>query len=429
MGPGGAGPPGSLRERKNGMQQKSRSNHMFLFFVVLSAFFVAASFAHPVTPTLIKEYDLNDYMFGVALAAMQTTNFLFSPFWGKLNNYISSRQAMLVCGIGYAVGQALFGMARTEAMVIFARAFAGFFTGGAFVSFLTYVVNTSSDNDRGKNLTISATIQSVAGAFGYFVGGFLGEIGLGVTFAAQSICLAACGVFFFLFCKDDRKVGVGKLQMGDLIHDANPFAAFVQSRQFMSVLFAVLFTVTVLQNVGYNAFEQCFNYFIKDEFGLTSKYNGLIKGVIGFVSLTANATICMWMIRRTNVRRSVIYVLMACTLTSLGVVFSNAVVPFMTVSVLFYAFNAVSIPLLQDMVAKRAQNGKDSNLIMGFYNATKSLGGIIGSLSAGFLYTVNSKLTFVVTAVVFFGAVIFSTIYSKMKEPAENPEQAPASSR
>ena len=93
------------------MQQKSRSNHMFLFFVVLSAFFVAASFAHPVTPTLIKEYDLNDYMFGVALAAMQTTNFLFSPFWGKLNNYISSRQAMLVCGIGYAVGQALFGMA------------------------------------------------------------------------------------------------------------------------------------------------------------------------------------------------------------------------------------------------------------------------------------------------------------------------------
>ena len=137
----------------------------------------------------------------------------------------------------------------------------------------------------------------------------------------------------------------------------------------------------------------------------------------------------MWMIRRTNVRRSVIYVLLACTLTSLGVVFSNAVVPFMTVSVLFYAFNAVSIPLLQDMVSKRSQNGKDSNLIMGFYNATKSLGGIIGSLSAGFLYTVNSKLTFVVTAVVFFGAVIFSTIYSKMKEPAESPEQAPASSR
>ena len=80
MEPGGAGLPGSLRERKNGMQQKSRSNHMFLFFVVFSAFFVAASFAHPVTPTLIKEYDLNDYMFGVALAAMQTTNFLFSPF-------------------------------------------------------------------------------------------------------------------------------------------------------------------------------------------------------------------------------------------------------------------------------------------------------------------------------------------------------------
>lgn len=418
MEPGGAGPPGSLRERKNGMQQKSRSNHMFLFFVVLSAFFVAASFAHPVTPTLIKEYDLNDYMFGVALAAMQTTNFLFSPFWGKLNNYISSRQAMLVCGIGYAVGQALFGMARTEAMVIFARAFAGFFTGGAFVSFLTYVVNTSSDNDRGKNLTISATIQSVAGAFGYFVGGFLGEIGLGVTFAAQSICLAACGVFFFLFCKDDRKVGVGKLQMGDLIHDANPFAAFLQSRQFMTALFAILFTVTALQNLGYTAYDQCFNYFIKDQFGFTSAYNGAIKGVIGFISLVANATICMSIIRRGKVNRSVAYVLSACTLTIFAVLFLDELrVPFLIVNVVFYAFNAVSIPLLQDMVAKKAE-GNDSNLVMGFYNATKSLGGIIGSLTAGFLYAKGASLSFVFAGIILLLATLFAFVYQRKTAPS-----------
>ena len=400
------------------MQQKSRSNHMFLFFVVLSAFFVAASFAHPVTPTLIKEYDLNDYMFGVALAAMQTTNFLFSPFWGKLNNYISSRQAMLVCGIGYAVGQALFGMARTEAMVIFARAFAGFFTGGAFVSFLTYVVNTSSDNDRGKNLTISATIQSVAGAFGYFVGGFLGEIGLGVTFAAQSICLAACGVFFFLFCKDDRKVGVGKLQMGDLIHDANPFAAFLQSRQFMTALFAILFTVTALQNLGYTAYDQCFNYFIKDQFGFTSAYNGAIKGVIGFISLVANATICMSIIRRGKVNRSVAYVLSACTLTIFAVLFLDELrVPFLIVNVVFYAFNAVSIPLLQDMVAKKAE-GNDSNLVMGFYNATKSLGGIIGSLTAGFLYAKGASLSFVFAGIILLLATLFAFVYQRKTAPS-----------
>ena len=410
------------------MEAKHQQRHMFLFFIALVAFFMSASFAHPVTPTLIQEYHLNDSMFGVALAAMQTTNFLFSPFWGKLNGYISSRKSLLICCTGYAIGQALFGMARTEAMVVFARCFAGIFTGGAFTSFLTYIVNTSSEKDRGRNLTIQATIQSVGGAFGYFVGGFLGEISLDVTFGAQALTLFLCGVMFFVFCKDDKKAGMGRIQPAQIVRDANPFATFIASRQFMNILFAVLFTVTALQNLGYTAFEQCFNYFIKDAFHMTSRYNGLIKGVIGFVSLAANATICMWMIRKTNVKRSVIYILGACTCAALSVVFIDAVAPFMVMSVVFYTFNAVSIPLLQDLVAKRAAQGKDSNLIMGFYNATKSLGGIIGSLVAGLVYTVGPKLAFVFAGVMLLVATLFSIVYSRMKDGTEN-EPAPALSQ
>lgn len=161
---------------------------------------------------------------------------------------------------------------------------------------------------------------------------------------------------------------------------------------------------------------------------MTSRYNGLIKGVIGFVSLAANATICMWMIRKTNVKRSVIYILGACTCAALSVVFIDAVAPFMVMSVVFYTFNAVSIPLLQDLVAKRAAQGKDSNLIMGFYNATKSLGGIIGSLVAGLVYTVGPKLAFVFAGVMLLVATLFSIVYSRMKDGTEN-EPAPALSQ
>lgn len=418
-----------ILEGMENMGKKENPNRIFLFFAVLVAFSMAASFAHPVTPTLIKEYHLNDYMFGVALAAMQMTNFLFSPFWGKINGYISSRKSLLICCVGYAVGQAMFGMARTETMVVVARCFAGVFTGGVFTSFLTYIVNTSSELERGKNLTILATIQSVAGAFGYFVGGFLGEISLNVTFAAQAVTLALCGVLFFLLCRDDKVAGLSRISPRAIARDANPFSAFIASRQFMTVVFAVLFTMTALQNLGYTAFEQCFNYFIKDFFGLTSKYNGLIKGVIGFVSLAANPTICMWMIRKTNVKHSVIYVMGACTCAGLAVVFAESVAPFMAISVVFYAFNAVSIPLLQDLVAKRASTGKDSNLIMGFYNATKSLGGIIGSLFAGLIYTRGPKLSFIFSGVVFLIATLFSVLYYKMKDKGAQAPAQPVSAK
>ena len=39
---------------------------------------------------------------------------------------------------------------------------------------------------------------------------------------------------------------------------------------------------------------------------------------------------------------------------------------------------------------------KQKNLVMGFYNATKSLGSIAGSLMAGFLYSIHAKLPFLV---------------------------------
>ncbi len=396
-------------------QTKNKPNNMLLFFVAAALFNVAANFAHPVTPTFIQEYQLDSYMFGVALAVMQCSYFLMSPFWGKLNNYIDSRKSMLICALGYSVGQALFGMARSNGMLIFARVFAGAFTGGAFTSFLTYIVNTSSDMERGRNLTIFATIQAVGSAFGYFIGGFLGEVSLNVTFIAQSACLAIAGVAFFFICKSDRPENAGPIVPSRLAREANPFAAFVACRHFMTLLFAVLFCVTCLHNLGYTAFEQCFNYYIKDSLGLTSRYNGLIKGVIGLVALAANSTICMWMIKKTNARRSTIVVMGALLLSCTGVVFADSVGPFMTISVVFYAFNAIAIPLLQDLVAKRAAKTNDSNLVMGFFNSTRSLGGIVGSLCAGFLYTAGPKIPFMFASAAFVLATLCAVLYAKAK--------------
>ena len=88
-------------------------------------FNLAANFAHPVTPTVIQDLNLHDYMFGLALAAMMLTNFLLSPFWGKINEYISSRMSLLICCMGYGVAQIWFAYATTELQIVLARMFAG----------------------------------------------------------------------------------------------------------------------------------------------------------------------------------------------------------------------------------------------------------------------------------------------------------------
>ena len=142
-------------------------------------------------------------MFGLKLAAMQFSNFLFSPFWGKLNVSISSRQTLLICCTGYGVAQLGLAGATTQSMNLLARILAGVLVGGIFVSFLTYVINTAKPEDQAKFLTYSATFQAVFGAFGYLVGGLLGEFSIRGTFYFQAFCLGLAGILFRLACLPD----------------------------------------------------------------------------------------------------------------------------------------------------------------------------------------------------------------------------------
>ena len=368
------------------------------FFGAVILFNLAANFAHPVTPTIIQDLHLPDYMFGLMLAAMQLTNFLFSPFWGKLNISISSRQTLLVCCCGYGFAQLGFACATTQTMILLARILAGFFVGGIFVSFLTYVINTATPEDQAKFLTYSATIQAVFGAFGYLVGGVLGEFSIRGTFYLQAFSLCLAGVIFRLVCVSDGKQT--QVDLKKTLREANPLQAFIDGKQFMNVAFVALFSVNILMNFANTGFDQVFNYYLKDQLGLTSSYNGIIKAAVGLISFVFNMTLCLWIIRKTDIKVSLAALMGLCTLAAVGTVLVPQIWLFIGLSVFVYAGYSVSLPVLQNMVAVRA-DPVQKNLVMGFYNATKSLGSIIGSLMAGFLYAVHIKLPFVVVVVTY----------------------------
>ena len=218
-----------------------------LFFGAMILFNLASNFAHPVTPTLIQNLALPDYMFGLMFASMMGTNFLFSPFWGKINTVISSRMTLLISCFGYAIAQLIFAYATTQGVILFARVLAGVFAGGAFVSFLTYVVNMARAEDQGKYLTYSATIQAVFMAFGYFVGGLLGEYTIRGVVLLQAGCLAFSGVVFYVACLPDRTVSE-TVPVKQLLRQSNPLQAFLDGGQFMTMAFVLLFAVNILTN-------------------------------------------------------------------------------------------------------------------------------------------------------------------------------------
>lgn len=385
--------------------------HLMMFYLACIILNIAANTAHPVTPTIFTTLGLGDYMFGVALASQLVTNFLFSPFWGWITSYISSRRMLLITCIGYGLGQVLFGLATTEMGFIVARALTGVVCGGCFVGMMTYVVNTAPDSvSRGKQLAVTATIQMVCSAFGYFLGGMLGEVFTHLAIIVQVVMLVIAGFVFYVGCKDDAEYTVQDLKKIKGVAEFNPFHSFMLSKNFMTPIFAVLFAACLLQNLGYTCFDQTFNYYIRDQFNFSSGYNGILKGIMGLITLVANSTICIWMIQKTNTRKSVIGVLAVCSAAMFGVILFEEVVPFIIVFVIFFAFNSISLPLLQDLVASGGPENQNS-LIMGFYNAMKSLGGIIGALFAGLLYTANPKMPFTFGMISFIIATVLAVVY------------------
>lgn len=394
--------------------RKTADNGFLIFFIIAFVFNVAASFAHPVTPTLIVERNLDSSMFGVALAAMMTMYFLFSPLWGRLCSYMPTKRILLICCSGYAAGQIIFGMAQTEAAVIGGRMFAGIFTGGCFVAMANYVINLCGEDKaaRGRYLVILTTIQSVGSAVGYFIGGTLGLISVETAFISQVAVLALSGILWNLLCTDDTAFKV-RPDRPLRLKDVNPFSAILSAGKFMTPMLAVIFIITAVSAVGQNSYEQCFNYYIKDQYGMSSAYNGMFKAGIAVLTLLLNSTVSLYLQRKTDINKSFLYILIACTLLTGSVLNHPGKVLFIAVYIVYSSVMVLRLPLLQMLSASRSDQ-TNSNAVMGFYQSMNSLGGIFGALFAGLIYAKGAELPFVLAFFAFLVSSVLALVYQGM---------------
>ena len=242
-----------------------------------------------------------------------------------------------------------------------------------------------------------------------------GTISTETAFYAQIAVLVLSGVLMCAMAMPDARGSFSDMKPAQFVREANPAAAFLAGRKFMNPAFALLFVVVALSGIGTNAFEQCFNYYIRDQFGLGSMYNGAIKAVIAVVGVVANSTVCMWLMKKTDIHRSFLPVLVACGTAVLAITLPTAVLPYFVIAVVYFALNTVRTPLVQNMSASRAKK-EDSTLVMGFYNSMNSLGGIFGALFAGLMYNLAPKLPFIFGGCAFLLAAAFGVLYIKVSK-------------
>ena len=368
---------------------------------------MGANIAHPFTPKMFTDLGLPDYMFGVAFACMALMGLLTSPLWGKLSDK-SGRVIMFAVGcVGYAISQYLFYIAGTSIPIILARLLGGVFAAPMNVCSLAYLVDTTAAEERGKFMAYYAAITSVCAAGGYLLGGVLGDISIGLGFAVQIILLIVAGIGILLQVKDIT----GKINTERRIKfsEINPFSAMVDAKKVLTwrsfLFFVIIFIITFMST----AFDNNFNYYIRAELDFPAVYNGVIKAIIGILGLIAHFTINLWIVRHTDQRKSLIWILIATAVVLVGIVWFDSVWVFVILSILGLILNAVHLPILQTLSTADSE-GSSNGILAGLFNSFRSIGQVVGSLFAGFIYAYGGKLPFLSAAIACVIAVFLGLI-------------------
>ena len=123
--------------------------------------------------------------------------FLFAPFWGRWSDRIG-RKPLVVIGIaGYAIGQALFGLANSLWLFYGARIIGGIFSSAMFPAATAYVADLTSDDERSRGMAWEGTAVSLGVVFGPALGGVLARSDLQFRMGSDHLTIQAFSVPFF----------------------------------------------------------------------------------------------------------------------------------------------------------------------------------------------------------------------------------------
>lgn len=98
----------------------------------------------------------------------------------------------------------------------------------------------------------------------------------------------------------------------------------------------------------------------------------MIKAIIGLVGLIANFSINLWIIRRTDAKKSLIVVLALCALSAAGALIPGNLTLFIAMNLVFFTANAVYQPITQALSVEGRKNS-EVGVITGLFNAIKSM--------------------------------------------------------
>ena len=389
-----------MLDRIKGMK-KADAKRLLFFHAFFWAF---SNLINPITPAMFLELGLPDYMFGVSFAAMAGASFFMAPVWGRLCGQIGCTKVIFIGFVTYAVTQIAFYYSVTQAEIIICRLAGGITCSAVPVATLAGLINLTGAEERSRGMLYYSVLSTAGCAVGYSIGGFLGSISIELAFQIQVVAIFLFALILLLTFKDPESAW-----------EERSLPDQKKSGSNITVLLAVFMASVFCASFATTAYDNAYNYYVKEALKFPNYYNGLIRAGIGGITLIVDFTVGAWLMKKTEVKRSIIACLFINGVVAVTVPLVSDVPAFVVGNFIFYAVNALYLPLQQTM-ATEDSNKENSGSVAGMFNSCQYAGKVFGALFAGFIYGAGSLLPFYSSGIVFILGAGCSVLYYRMKK-------------
>lgn len=406
-----------------------RSYPRYITIVITSLFIgILTNLGHPVTPYLVKARGFIEYSFSIFFSVMSLGMLIFAPLWGSFGDKYGRRIVLLICSIGYSIGQVFFGFLDNIYLVICARFFSGCFSAGLMVSVISFL-----DTSRGlkgfdmkRLIPMVLSFNLVGSSLGSYIGGVLGDTLGGnlnsyqwvLYIQAISLSIFSLILFFFFRLTDEELYNENQKRTNFIKNIKN-----VSKVGLWSIIFLICLT---LFNIVFTNMQRYLDYYYAD-IGKTSSELGLFNLIIGIVTLITNILITPILLKKL---KSIVSIILFAILGTISIVITFAInkdyLIYMIYTVLMVYIMSKAI-IESGSVSFIQENIKIApGLIMGVRQSFMSLGAVVGPLAGGAIYyslpvEERSILFFICALLYLLAAIILFGIYILRNRFKSNP--------
>lgn len=356
--------------------------------------------AHPITPTLLTLRSMPPVMNGMLYAAMSAMLAISSPLVAWLGMRISHRRIVQASFAVYLLGQAGFALMTSPMLILFSRAVSGLGFAGISGQLLSYLMDATNEENRKQYLVFNAATMGISVAGGYLLEGLLGNRNIFIVFWCQLILISA--LFLFAPLLLDK---IPRHRSETLLQRQRPCSPTALLIVYMAILFLAFLAST--------CYDNALNYYIKAYFFFTPVYNGWIKALTGVTILVANCTISVYFARRLRSATGAGLSFTLCAICMLLVLRAENLSLFVASNMLFCAWNATQLPMVQEMLSSFR-----SESAVGMYNTIRGVGMVLGSMLSGILYEIGPKFPFILCTVLYGICVTLCLIFYRLQKVA-----------